>query len=516
MNVGPDSAYSADSAAVQWDTPTPLGKPTDLPAFPLDVFPNWLADMVSRTAIFTQTDPGMAGAVALGVLATCTGGRLVVQVKPGWREPTNLFVAVVAKPGERKSPVYTALTGPLRAVEQSMMEDSQDHIHEVEALKEIANLEATKAKQEAAKPSKNSPRSAAELKQAAIAAALAAEAITVPVAPRLFADDVTPEKLGLLLEEHGGRMAVLSDEGGVFDILAGRYSSQPNLDPFLKGHAGSPLRVDRMGRNAVYVQHPALTVCLMMQPGVLADVGGNGRMVGRGLLARFLLVMAPSKVGSRMVDPDPVPEAVRALYTERVVGLARILTEWTDPAVVMLDPEAYAVLLKYHQRVEDDLAPGAALSHVADWGNKLYGAVARLAGVLHAAHNPSDAFRGVITAETMRAAVRLADFFTAHYKAAVESIGADPALEAARYVRDVIGRMDVKEFTERELFNKISRSKVPTMAALRASLATLREYGWIEPMPEQEHVGPGRKPSPGWYLHPALTAAENAQYAEWL
>jgi hypothetical protein len=47
----------------------------------------------------------------------------------------------------------------------------------------------------------------------------------------------------------GGRMAIISAEGGLFDILAGRYSNGvPALDVWLKGHAGDPLRIDRKGR----------------------------------------------------------------------------------------------------------------------------------------------------------------------------------------------------------------------------------------------------------------------------
>jgi hypothetical protein len=41
------------------------------------------------------------------------------------------------------------------------------------------------------------------------------------------------------------RMAIISDEGGIFDTLAGRYSSTPNLAPYLSGHAGRPIAIER-------------------------------------------------------------------------------------------------------------------------------------------------------------------------------------------------------------------------------------------------------------------------------
>ena len=59
---------------------------------------------------------------------------------------------------------------------------------------------------------------------------------------RLIVDDVSPERLATLLRDHGGRIAVLSAEGDIFDVMAGRYSKGgvPNLGVFLKGHAGDP------------------------------------------------------------------------------------------------------------------------------------------------------------------------------------------------------------------------------------------------------------------------------------
>jgi hypothetical protein len=61
-------------------------------------------------------------------------------------------------------------------------------------------------------------------------------------------DDVTAEALTSFLAEQGGRAAVISTEGGIFDIIAGRYSKSPNMDIYLKGHSGDEVRVDRKGR----------------------------------------------------------------------------------------------------------------------------------------------------------------------------------------------------------------------------------------------------------------------------
>lgn len=491
-----------------WSEPLPLGKTIDLPTFPVDVLPGWIADMVTETAEFTQTDPAMPGAVALSVLAACAGGRLEVEARPGWREPTNLFVAVVAGPGERKSPVQMAMTSPLRAAEAALVEQVGPAIAEAEAQRDIARKAAEKAKSVAstAKGDKADDATAD-----AVAAALRAESIVVPTLPRLFADDATPEALASLMATNNGKMALISDEGGIFDTLAGRYSSVPNLDAFLKGHAGTPMRIDRKGREPEFIDKPALTVALMVQPSVLRAVGGNETFRGRGLLARFLFVMPTSKVGFRVVNPEPVQESVTSTYSSRIRELAALLAGWSDPAVVALTDDAREVMFKAAQQVENQLGPGGALDHMADWANKLVGAAVRLAGLLHVAHHPADCWRRPVDQAQMVDAVKLAGFFTAHYRAATEAMGADPKVENARMVLALLQRRQMETFTMRELFSAVTRSRFPKIGDLMPPLELLEDHGWIALQPEPERTGPGRKPSPRYALNPSALSAESAE-----
>lgn len=43
--------------------------------------------------------------VGLGALATCCQGKYVIEAKPGYIEPLNLYTSIYARPGERKSAV---------------------------------------------------------------------------------------------------------------------------------------------------------------------------------------------------------------------------------------------------------------------------------------------------------------------------------------------------------------------------------------------------------------------------
>ena len=74
--------------------PIPLTDATPYVVFPSSSFPPWLAAFVEATAEATQTPVDLAGVMTLGALAAVAGGRVMVQARSDWREPTNLFVAL--------------------------------------------------------------------------------------------------------------------------------------------------------------------------------------------------------------------------------------------------------------------------------------------------------------------------------------------------------------------------------------------------------------------------------------
>ena len=103
------------------------------------------------------------------------------------------------------------MLGPVQALERSLREEVADSIDAAQRKRRV--LEKKMKAMEDAQRIGDADEIALELKST-----------PVPVRPQLVADDVTPEKLEVMLAEQGGRMAVLSSEGGVFGMMAGRYS----------------------------------------------------------------------------------------------------------------------------------------------------------------------------------------------------------------------------------------------------------------------------------------------------
>lgn len=498
----PGSVYAqlnAPGPVWPYEHPVPVG-PTQQPRpFPAQVLPGWAATFVQALAEATQTPTCLGGCCVLGVLAACCGGRAVVEARPGWREPTNLYLLPVMPPGSRKSAVIAAATAPLHMVERDLVDKVRDQIAETITQKEVAEAAAAKALQAAARAR---PHEQKDKTADAVSAAALAAAIEVPPVPRLVADDITPEAAVSLLAEQRGRLAILSAEGGIFDVIAGRYSSgMANLDVWLKGHSGDHLRVDRKGRPPEHIDHPALTMLLTVQPHVIASIAGNASFRGRGLLARELYSIPADHVGRRKVGADPVPEDVTTTYINKVMHLADTMFGWTDPAILQLTPEAHELLIETEQTIEPQLAPDGALGDMREWGSKLAGAILRIAGLLHLAADV-EAVRRPITRETLADAVRLGGYFTEHAKAAFDVMGADPGLNSARKVLAYLRRHGIEQFKPSEL----TKAHVGGRDEVHKALTVLVDHGWLLEIPEPPRDGPGRPAPPTYYTHGDLFA----------
>jgi len=488
--------------AAAWAAPIPLGQARTLPAFPTEVLPVWVADQVRAVAEFTQTPLDLAGCIALAALSTAAGGRAVVEVRGSWREPVNLYTVTVLPPGSRKSAVFAAMTAPLLAAEKALAEQIKPIIVEAELAAKVAARSAEKA---ALAASNAGPHARDEMLAEASAAAMQADAITIPPLPRLIADDITSEQAASLLAEQGGRLAVLSAEGGIFATLAGRYSGTPNLEVFLKGHAGDMMRVDRRSRPAEHIDNPALTMGLAVQPEVLRDIATMPGFRGKGLLARILFALPVNTVGYRKPGAPAVPVQVADAYTRNLAALVATLAEWTDPAVLPLTPQADAAVLAIEREVEPKLAPGAEWSHIVDWASKYTGAVVRLAGLIHLAEHLRDGWGRPITADTLARAATLGRYFAAHALAAFDDMGADPVVEEARVVLAWLRKHAAPRITKRDVFSGVSRGRFTKASDLDPALRLLEAHGYIQAEPQAERSGPGRRPSPAWLVHPEIS-----------
>lgn len=507
-----------------WRIPTPFDAFV-VPPFPTRALAGWQADFVHALAVATQTPPDMAGLFTLAAVSTAAARRVVVVPRLGFIEPINVYAVVILPPATRKSAVVDATTAPILEYERELQANFAPLIAERQQQRRLAEARLKAAESEAAKAP---PTEAVFLQDEARARLEVLEATAVPSPPQLVADDATPEALGRLLAENRERVAVISAEGDLFEVAAGRYSDgRGNFAVLLKGHAGDTHKVNRVGRPPAHVRHPAITLAIAAQPHVLRGLVRKEGFRELGLLARIVYAVPANLVGRRAVGAPPVRDLIRAAYAEAVRALLEkhdpvegILADPSgtpEPMRLAFAPDAQARHLAFEAGLEPRLGPLGDLQHAADWAGKLTGLVARFAGLLHLADrwDDPDPAATQIPASTVDRAIQLGEYALGHALAALGEMGADPATDGARHAWRWIAERGDPVVRRADLYQKL-RGRFPRSADLDAPLRLLVEYGYLrERSEETDRAAPGRRgpqgrpPGAAYDVNPLALAASS-------
>ena len=499
---GPSGARTAQVAPTDWPAPVPFAA-CKLPKLNAKKLPPVLGDFCEALAEEKQVPVEIAVAMALAALATAAQRRFIVQVREGYREILSLYTICPLEPGNRKSAVVEACTVPLREWEKRMAEKMAPEIREAKSryrtIEKMIEYKRNKAaKQDTIQDAEELQREISELEE---------QLPQIPVAPRLLADNTTSEALAVLMRDMGGCIAIITAEGGIFDILAGLYSNgTPNIDLFLKAHSGEDFRVDRRNSPPVILETTRLTVGISPQPITIAQRSASKIFRGRGLDGRFLYFLPESLLGRRKLEPSPMDLKVKDRFFARVLGLLPECwsPEIPEPVEVELSAEAYEIWLAFAKKVEQALDSGGEFEGMKDWGGKLAGAVARIAGLFHLV--TYDRPEGVkISSETMRRAVYMGALLTEHAKAAYALMGADETIERARNVLEWIKRQSVDRFSARDCWQGVKQQTLFSHAAdVREALKELEERHYVWELPAEPRQGARGKPkSPVYMVNPA-------------
>ena len=489
------------------------------PQFPLNALPELLKSYVAALATATQTPVDLAALMVLATVSASNAKFYVVDYSSDWKEPLNLYIIAALPPASRKSSVFAACTQPLQEWEQEQLALMKSVVNEAESRKRIltnrqeklealiGNINTTMAK-----------RADAESELATCIQEL--QNLIVPSLPRLIADDVTPEMLTSLLCEQNGKMAVMSAEGSLFTVIInGLYSSGgPNFEILLKAHSGDTIRVDRRGRAPEYVESPALTIGLAIQPDILSGLSKKPGLRGRGLLARFLYSFPPSNIGYRAIGTNTVPEGIKRQYNDLIRQLlsAGVIYEESgyNPTHITLSTEAKTAFDEYRGAIETRMQPFGTLSSITDWAGKLPGAVLRIAANLQLVINATTLISNIeITADTIRRAMVIGDYFIEQALGVFNIMSTDQVLEDAKMLWSWIESRRFRSFTKRELHQLVRGQQRFTRAdTLSSPLALLEDRGYIRHLPINSAL-PGR-PSNNYETNPLIFAEPSEEGTE--
>ena len=483
------------AGAEEWDPPVAFTE-YSLPAFPVSTLPGQVRAYVEAVSIEKQVPMDLPGMLVLPALSTALQKKVRVLVRPGWVEPVNVWVMCALPPGSRKSGTFESMVSPIEKFERQERDRLAPEVEQARNKRKITEGRLGHLQNEAAK--KKGLDAASALAESNELAAELAGMGTISI-PELLADDISPEAVVRMMADQGGKISIMSPEGDILEILAGRYSNgNPNLGAFLKAHAGDNIRVRRVGRPPDYVDKPALTLGISPQPDMLRGLMDKPSFRGRGLLGRFLYSLPVSNLGHRQVKTAPVPGGVAWGYDQVLMTLLQlepaINADGVSAAYVLrMDTDAEEVFNQFEQWLEPQLAPMGELATMTDWAGKLAGVVARISGLLHMAEHMAEGIRLSISMDTVNAAIRLAgEYLVPHARAAYGEMGADPEIEAARYTWEVIQDKGQAMFTKSEVW-KWTKGRFERAEPLTKALAILAERNYLRELSPPDKKGAGRK-----------------------
>lgn len=498
----PENRAAVPDVEEDWGDQIPLDQAM-APPMPRGIFAGWLGDMIDGVSLATETPPELAASFGLAALSTVCAKRFSVHVKGTHFEPLNIWTCAALESGNRKTASFLMMNKPIVELEKIVRSEAEPKIKQAVSERKTMELRISWLRDQC----KKLDDAAAFAQKKDEIAELEKNLPSVPESPRMFTDDVTSEHLATMLAANEERIALLSDEGGIFDTIGGRYSNGvANMEIYLKGHAGSPVRVDRGSRPSVFLEHPAITFGISPQPGVLRKLSERPEFRDRGFLARYLWWLPRSKLGFRKNQTVAVPDRVVRAYREAVFSLGRIppriINDKTAPYVLTLCPEALAAWEAFWEANEQRMQPGGKLFELKDWGSKLPGAVARIAGLLHCADYASCVDTLEIQVEAIGRAIALGNLLTEHAIIMFDVMVGSAAKEIARRLWSEIEKNRQPIFSARDAWHP-TRKKYPRSQDVAPGFDLLIDHNYIMPVDPSEKRGVGR-PSRKFIVNPKI------------
>ncbi|MCA9316879.1 MAG: DUF3987 domain-containing protein [Planctomycetes bacterium] len=500
--AAPDQGAAPDEP---WGEPVPLIGEVTGPPLPIDVLPSWAVEAVRHVAANVQAPLDYVIGIALGLIAAGVMGRWLLTFN-GYTVHPNLHVLGVLPSGERKSAPFGVLLQGVRAAAKTLRERREGEIREHQVRR--ASLVST----EKALSRAHKKGEATDEEYEAAVRALVEHDADAPRPFELVLDDCTPERATAVGQGTAGLIRILGDEGAFLQHLLGRYSDSPAVELALKGWDGGSVSVHRVGRPDVHLQRVLLAIVASVQPTVLSDLERNDGLLGRGVLARFLLVLASGRAGTRKAKGEAVQklvlarfaEAVRRIYEQRPAAIDP--SGLSEPVRVELSHAAEAVYTRWFDGIERRRAKGCDLAELGDYVNKLEGNCLKVACTLYAAECELLAapYAGPheIDAATMDRACRFMEAQLQHQLLARALGGTDPRTRIALVILDRV-RADPAAFESGTTLRDVHRSvrrHVNDPEETLAALEYLESLGWLR-FDARPVIGRGR-PSPTLRFHP--------------
>ena len=463
-------------------TPEPLRREmAPAPPFPIEALPPLIGNAAKAVQRIVKCPAALACQSALGGAAVATQSIADI-VNDGRAKPSSLYMGTIAESGERKSGVDSIVLAAHREIEKQdkVAYDEALTIHEMD----VAAWERQRKQELSKKGDLQTKRAALED---------LGPRPQAPVKPLMLITDPTIEGLFRLLAEGRPSVGIFSDEGGIF--IGGHGMSQDSILRTAGGlsslYDGGAIDRVRAGDAASKLYGRRVSMHLMMQGIVGAEMFQSKVLREQGLLSRFLTSWPESTVGSRSYQAeDPFKDPDIGAYHARVREILRhpfTLTEGTQNQLqircIGMTHAAKAIWVRFHDYVDQQTGKWA-FATIRSFANKAPEHALRIAAVFTLFEDPN---ASQIGAESVEAAINLTQYYLVE---ALRLYGADGVDDVTRRAEELVHWMRRKGI--QEIYPVLIYTRGP--ASIRSKreawpvLELLESHHWIRRLSEGKEI----------------------------
>jgi hypothetical protein len=443
--------------------PLDLWAQFDPPELPRDLLPKIIEDFARERADIMGADPSGLALSALTVCAAAIPDRIMLQVKKrdqAWKESARLWVALIAPPSGKKSPIIRAAVTPLTRLDTEMFHSYLDAKAKHDELSKEERKTTTAPRQE-----------------------------------RVRIEDTTIEAMQEVMKDSPEGVLCLQDElsgwfGAMDKYSSGRGAAKDRAF-WLQAYNGGNYALNRIGRGATIIPNNGISVLGGIQPSLLRQI--VGATVDDGLIQRLLPIVLQRGYESRDQDPEGAITRYACLIDRLRNGTSTtpLLVSFTDRAhVVRQRLERKHLNLQSCETINPKLA-----AHIG----KYDGVFARLCLIWHCIeHAEQDLIHPISENIALRVEQFLHGFLFPHALAFyVGMLGLADDHDRLTAVAGYILARSLTTVTNRDIARGDRTMRNLTKADTSAVFEQLEALGWLNRTP-----GPRPTDPPHWKVNP--------------
>ena len=348
--------------------------------FPLEVFNPIIRELITELEKKNNYPKEISSGAILSASSTAIGGQYKLRMKSTWEEMCNLYIVLIAKPGDNKSHPMSFAYQPIN--------DREDIRYEQYKLEMAQYNEQIHEKEEIGRKK--------------------------PIYKSSILDDFTPEALADSLATNQKGVAIVVDELSGWLKNFNRYSSGSEEEMYLSFWSGKSKSFDRSTKESKRIKSPFVNVIGTVQPDLIENFS-KGDKSKNGFIIRMLFEILKKRISNKWKDPD-IDGAHVDNYKKMIdtlMDMDQLNPKHIDSqsTILFLDKEAKNLLYRW-QNEEEERLTNRDIDYEIEVFRKIQTYAIRFCIILHLQDMACNVeFKDLISVDIVKRAIILAEHY---------------------------------------------------------------------------------------------------------